>query len=306
MKKTTQLRHLIEAPEILVSPGAYDCFSAKLIESMGFKAMATTGAGISESFLGVPDFGFLGLSENLMISRNIAQAVNVPVMADADTGYGNAVNVYHTVRMFEEAGITGINLEDQVTPKRCGHIKGKEIISMEEMVKKIEAAVAARKDPDFIINARTDAAAIAGIDEAIRRANAYHKAGADMVFPDAVLSEEDIAKFVGNVSAPVSINMGLAIRKRPTTPLVSIKRLEELGVARVTFPRMTTAAALSGMKKALEVILESIAQGRIIERPDLCFGFEELSALMGVPQMKELEERFLTEEALAGKYGRSR
>ena len=306
MKKTTQLRHLIEAPEILVSPGAYDCFSAKLIESMGFKAMATTGAGISESFLGVPDFGFLGLSENLMISRNIAQAVNVPVMADADTGYGNAVNVYHTVRMFEEAGITGINLEDQVTPKRCGHIKGKEIISMEELVKKIEAAVAARKDPDFIINARTDAAAIAGLDEAIRRANAYHKAGADMVFPDAVLSEEDIAKFVGNVSAPVSINMGLAIRKRPTTPLVSIKRLEELGVARVTFPRMTTAAALSGMKKALEVILESIAQGRIIERPDLCFGFEELSALMGVPQMKELEERFLTEEALAGKYGRSR
>ncbi|MFZ4437166.1 MAG: isocitrate lyase/PEP mutase family protein [Syntrophales bacterium] len=306
MKKTTQLRHLIEAPEILVSPGAYDCFSAKLIESMGFKAMATTGAGISESFLGVPDFGFLGLSDNLMISRNIAQAVNVPVMADADTGYGNAVNVYHTVRMFEEAGITGINLEDQVTPKRCGHIKGKEIISMEEMVKKIEAAVAARKDPDFIINARTDAAAIAGIDEAIRRANAYHKAGADMVFPDAVLSEEDIAKFVGNVSAPVSINMGLAIRKRPTTPLVSIKRLEELGVARVTFPRMTTAAALSGMKKALEVILESIAQGKIIERPDLCFSFEELSTLMGVPQMKELEERFLTEEALAGKYGRSR
>ncbi|MEI7671241.1 MAG: isocitrate lyase/PEP mutase family protein [Deltaproteobacteria bacterium] len=306
MKKTTQLRHLIEAPEILVSPGAYDCFSAKLIESMGFKAMATTGAGISESFLGVPDFGFLGLSENLMISRNIAQAVNLPVMADADTGYGNAVNVYHTVRMFEEAGITGINLEDQVAPKRCGHIKGKEIISMEEMVKKIEAAVAARKDPDFIINARTDAAAIAGIDEAIRRANAYHKAGADMVFPDAVLSEEDIAKFVGNVSAPVSINMGLAIRKRPTTPLVSIKRLEELGVARVTFPRMTTASALSGMKKALEVILESIAQGKIIERPDLCFSFEELSTLMGVPQMKELEERFLTEEALAGKYGRSR
>lgn len=306
MKKTTQMRRLIEAPEILVSPGAYDCFSAKLIESMGFKALATTGAGISESFLGLPDFGILGLNDNVMISRNIAQAVNVPVMADADTGYGNAVNVYHTVRMFEEAGITGINLEDQVSPKRCGHLKGKEIISVEEMVKKIEAAVAARKDPDFIINARTDAAAIAGIDEAIRRANAYSKAGADMVFPDAVLSEDDIAKFVGSVSAPVSINMGLAIRKRPTTPLVSIKRLEELGVARVTFPRMSTAAALSGMKKALEVILESIAQEKIIERPDLCFSFEEISTLMGFPQMKELEERFLTEEALAGKYGRSR
>jgi len=177
MKKTTQLRRLIEAPEILVSPGAYDCFSAKLIESMGFKALATTGAGISESFLGMPDFGILGLSDNVMISRNIAQAVNLPVMADADTGYGNAVNVYHTVQMFEAAGICGINLEDQVSPKRCGHLKGKEIIPMEEMVKKIEAAVAARKDPDFIINARTDAAAIAGIDEAIRRAKAYTKAG---------------------------------------------------------------------------------------------------------------------------------
>jgi len=305
MKKTTQMRRLIEAPEILVAPGAYDCFSAKLIESMGFKALATTGAGISESFLGLPDFGILGLNDNVMVSRNIAQAVNIPVMADADTGYGNAVNVYHTVRMFEEAGITGINLEDQVSPKRCGHLKGKEIISLEEMVKKIEAAVAARKDPDFMINARTDAAAIAGIDEAIRRANAYHNAGADMVFPDAVLREEEIAKFVSSVSAPVSINMGLGIKKRPTTPLVSIKRLEELGVARVTFPRMTTAAALSGMKKAFEVILESIVQGKIIERPDLCFSFEEISTLMGFPQMKELEERFLTEEALADKYGRN-
>lgn len=306
MKKTTQMRRLIEAPEILVAPGAYDCFSAKLIESMGFKALAITGAGLSESFLGLPDFGILNLSDNVMISRNIARAVNVPVMADADTGYGNAVNVYHTVRMFEAAGITGINLEDQVSPKRCGHLKGKEIIPMEEMVKKIEAAVAARQDPDFIINARTDAAAIAGIDEAIRRANAYRKAGADMVFPDAVLAEEDIAKFVGSVSAPVSINMGFAIRRRPTTPLVSIKRLEELGVARVTFPRMSTAAALSGMKKALEVILESVAQGKLIERPDLCFSFEEISTLMGFPQMKELEERFLTKEALADKYGAHR
>ncbi|MHB8909680.1 MAG: isocitrate lyase/PEP mutase family protein [Syntrophales bacterium] len=303
MKKTTQLRRLIAAPKILVSPGAYDCFSAKLIESMGFMAVATTGAGISESFLGLPDFGILGLSDNVMISRNIARAVDIPVMADADTGYGNAVNVYHTVRMFEEAGITGVNLEDQVSPKRCGHLKGKEIISLEEMVKKIEAAVDARKDPDFVINARTDAAAIAGIDEAIRRANAYAKAGADMVFPDAVLSEEDIAKFVGNVSAPVSINMGLAIRRRPTTPLVSVKRLEELGVARVTFPRMTTAAALAGMKKAFETILESITRGEIIERPELCFSFEELSTLMGFPRMRELESGFLTEEMLTGKYG---
>jgi len=292
MKKTTLLRNLIKAPGILVSPGAYDCLSAKLIEHMGFKSLSTTGAGISESFLGLPDFGLMGLSDNLTVSKNIAQAVNIPVMADADTGYGNAVNVYHTVRVFEQAGLSGINLEDQVFPKRCGHIKGKEIISMEEMVKKINAAVAARKDSDFIINARTDAAAIAGIDEAIKRAKAYIDTGADMIFPDAVLSESDIEKFVKNVSAPVSINMGLAIRQRPTTPLVSFKRLEEMGVARVTFPRMTMSSALAGMKKALETVLESVKKEKLIERPDLVLGFEGMTELLGYFEMQKIEEQF--------------
>jgi len=291
MKKTTKLRQLIKAPEILISPGAYDCLSAKLIEHMGFKSLSTTGAGISESFLGLPDFGIMGLNDNLTVSKNIGQAVKIPVMADADEGYGNAVNVYHTVRVFEHAGLAGINLEDQVFPKRCGHIKGKEIISLEEMVTKIKAAVAARNDPDFIINARTDAAAIAGIDEAIKRAKAYIDAGADMVFPDAVLSEKDIEKFVKKVSAPVSINMGLAIRQRPTTPLVSFKRLEEMGVSRVTFPRLSMSAALVGMGKAFEVILESYKQGKVIERPDLVLSFGNLTELLGYSEMKDLEEK---------------
>jgi carboxyvinyl-carboxyphosphonate phosphorylmutase len=291
MKKTTKLRQLIKAPEIVISPGAYDCLSAKLIEHMGFKTLSTTGAGISESFLGLPDFGLMTLSDNLTVSKNIGQAVNIPVMADADTGYGNAMNVYHTVRVFEQAGLAGINLEDQVFPKRCGHIKGKEIISMEEMITKIKAAVAARKDQDFIINARTDAAAIVGIDEAIKRAKAYVDAGADMVFPDAVLSEKDIEKFVKEVSAPVSINMGLAIRPRPTTPLVSFKRLEEMGIARVTFPRLSMSSALTGMKKAFEVILESIKHEKIIERPDLVLSFEDMTELLGYPEMQELERQ---------------
>ena len=291
MKKTTKLRQLIKAPEIVISPGAYDCLSAKLIEHMGFKTLSTTGAGISESFLGLPDFGLMTLSDNLTVSKNIGQAVNIPVMADADTGYGNAMNVYHTVRVFEEAGLAGINLEDQVFPKRCGHIKGKEIISMKEMITKIKAAVAARKDQDFIINARTDAAAIVSIDEAIKRAKAYIDAGADMVFPDAVLSEKDIEKFVKKVSAPVSINMGLAIRPRPTTPLVSFKRLEEMGVSRVTFPRLSMSSALTGMKKAFEVILESIKHEKIIERPDLVLSFEDLTELLGYPEMQELERQ---------------
>ncbi len=304
MKKTTQLRRLIEDPKILISPGAYDCFSAKLIESMGFKSIATTGAGISNSLLGLPDVGIMGLHENLMVTRNIVQSINLPVTADADTGYGNAVNVYYTVKLFEQAGAAGINLEDQVFPKRCGHLKGKEIISTAEMEKKIEAAVAAKTDPDFIINARTDAALLNGIDDAIERANAYAKAGADMVFPDAVMSEEDISKFVKNVPVPVSINMGLAIRKRPTTPLVSFKRLEELGVARVTFPRLTTVAALAGMKKAFNVVLESIEQGKIIERPDLVMSFEELTELIGFPEIQDLEKRFLSKDLFDNKYGK--
>jgi len=291
MKKTTRLRELIKAREILISPGAYDCLSAKLIEHMGFKSLSTTGAGISESFLGLPDFGIMGLNDNLTVSKNIAQAVNVPVMADADTGYGNAVNVHYTVRAFEQAGLAGINLEDQVFPKRCGHIKGKEIIATKEMTTKIKAAAAARKDPDFIINARTDAAAIAGIDEAIKRAKAYIDAGADMVFPDAVLSEKDIEKFVKKVSAPVSINMGLAIRQRPTTPLVSFKCLEEMGVARVTFPRMTMSAALTGMKKALETVLKAIKEEKIIERPDLVLSFENMTDMLGYSEMQELEKQ---------------
>lgn len=294
MKKTSLLRRLLESPKILVTPGAYDCLSAKLIESMGFKSIATTGAGISNCFLGLPDVGFLGLTDNLTVTRNIVQAVDLPVTADVDTGYGNAVNVYNTVKLFETSGVTGINLEDQKSPKRCGHFKGKEIISMEEMVKKIEAAVDARKDPDFVINARTDAANIAGIDEAIKRSKAYISAGADMVFPDAVQSEEDIKKFVSNVSAPVSINMGIAIRQRSTTPLVSFKKLEELGVARVTFPRLTTTAALTGMKKAFEIVLESIKNGKIIERPDLVSSFDELTDLIGLSKIQELERKFMS------------
>jgi 2-methylisocitrate lyase-like PEP mutase family enzyme len=277
--------------------------SAKLIESMRFKSTSISGAGISNSFLGEPDVGLMTLTDNVTVTRNIARSVNIPVSADADTGYGNAINVYHTVKLFEEAGVAGLNLEDQVFPKRCGHLAGKQIITQGEMVKKIEAAVSARQDPDFMIIARTDAASLMGIREAIKRAKAYVAAGADMVFPDAVLSAGDIKRFVESVDAPVSINMGLAIRKRPTTPLVSVKELEELGVARVTFPRMITAAAITGMRNALKIVKESLEKGIIIERPDLVAGFEEITDLMGLSRILDLERRFLPDEVLTEKYG---
>jgi len=300
--KTSMMRALLRQG-IVVSPGVYDGYSARMVEKMGFKAAATGGSGIVNSRISQPDIGLLSMLENVEACRYIVRNVSIPIMADAETGYGNPVSVFHAVEYFEEAGVVGLNLEDQVSPKRCGHMQGKELISAREMAKKIEAAVSARKDPDFIINARTDAIAVEGMDQAITRARLYIKAGADMVFPDAVHSEDEIKRFVDAVEAPVSINMGFGIRSRPTTPLISVKRLAELGVARVSTARMLPAAALMGMHKALELMLDGIETGRVHDRPDLLYGMEEITALMGYDRIAELEARFLPEEDLERKYG---
>jgi 2-methylisocitrate lyase-like PEP mutase family enzyme len=305
MKKTTLYRKLIHDPEILVTPGIYDGFTARLVQSMGFKSATVSGAGVSESRMCVPDMGIMGLADSVDQFRNIARCVDIPLKADADTGYGNAVNVYFAVQAFEQAGAACIMLEDQVWPKRCGHIKGKQVISAQEMVKKIEAAVAARRDPDLCIMARTDAAGVLGIEEAVRRGNLYADAGADVLFADALLSIEDIRRFAGEAKKPVAVNMGFGIRKRPTTPLVTAKELQAMGVATVNYGRIMSSAAISGMKKALEVLLECNRTGEVCDRPDLCIDFGEHSALMGLPRIKELEDRFLTEEVLTDKYGRS-
>jgi 2-methylisocitrate lyase-like PEP mutase family enzyme len=294
---------MIAAPQILVMPGVFDGFSNRLVEATGFAAGFITGAGLAESRLGQPDVGIMGLEDNLAGVRALASSTKLPLMADGDTGYGNAINAFFTVQAFERTGIGGVMLEDQVWPKRCGHMAGKELISAEEMVQKIRAAVDARRDPDFIIKARTDAAGPYGIDEAIRRANMYAEAGADLLFADAVLSRDDIAKFAKSVHKPVSVNMGFGIRTRSTTPLLSPKDLEGLGVAAVIWPRMLTAAAILGMKRALEAGKESIATGLAVDRPELLVDFEELNALMGFEEIKKMEQRYLTETQLAAKYG---
>ena len=288
---------------IVVSPGIYDGLSARMVERAGFKAAATGGSGFSNALMGQPDIGLLSMTENVDACRHLVRSVSIPIMADAETGYGNPVTVYHAVQYFEEAGVVGMNIEDQLSPKRCGHMQGKELISPREMAKKIEAAVKAKKDPDFIINARTDAIAVEGLDSAIRRAQLYVSAGADMVFPDAVHTEDDIRRFVDAVSVPVSINMGFAIRSRPTTPLISVKRLAELGVARVSAARMLPAAALMGMHKALEVLNESLSSGEVRDRPDLIYGMEEITSLMGYAHIADLESMFLLEEQIQNKYG---
>ena len=300
--KTQRMRAMLKSGKIVVSPGVFDGYSVRLVEAMGFQAASTTGAGLSNSRIGQPDIGVMTLRDNVEACYHIARSVSIPVMSDADTGYGNAITVFHTVRYFEEAGIVGINIEDQVSPKRCGHMRGKELISAAEMAKKIEGAIKARRDPDFIINARTDAIAVEGIEGAIKRAKVYLAAGADMVYPDAINSEEQIKRFVDAVQAPVSISMGLGLRGRVTTPLVSVKRLQSIGVARVSYSRMLTASALHGMKTALQTFKDHMELDQPPERPDLAVSPEEISELMGYAAVNELESQLLLDEQLEKKY----
>ena len=301
--KIQKMRALLASGNIIVSPGVFDGYSVRLIERMGFAAASVSGAGIANSRLSVPDIGILSLNENVEACTALAGSVEIPIMADADTGYGNPVTVFHTVRYFEAAGVVGINIEDQVSPKRCGHMRGKELIDPREAAKKIEAAVKAKRDDGFIINARTDAIAVEGIDAAIRRAKLYIEAGADMIYPDAIRSEAEIRQFVDAVEAPVSINMGFGVRSRPTTPLLSPKRLQEIGVARVTFARMLPAAAIMGMTRALELLHDSAETGTVHDRPDLLSSMDDITALMGYDFIDALEQQFLLKDELGRKYG---
>jgi 2-methylisocitrate lyase-like PEP mutase family enzyme len=287
-----RLRALLNQPGILITPGVYDGFSLRLVELMGYKTAAISGAGLSESNLGWSDVGIMGYAENLRASAALAAISSVPLSADGDTGYGNALNVYFTVQGFERAGLACLMIEDQVWPKRCGHMEGKRVISAEEGVEKIRAAAEARRDPDFVIKARTDATAIHGVGEAIRRLNLYAEAGADLLFADALLSAEDIATVARNVIKPLTVNMGFGVRQRPTTPLLSAKQLEDMGVKAVSFPRLLTSAAIQGMKNALAVLGQSIEEGRVIDRPDLLVSFDELNDLMGIREIKALERSF--------------
>jgi 2-methylisocitrate lyase-like PEP mutase family enzyme len=294
MTNAGKFRALLNSGDFIVSPGVYDGYSIRLAEAAGFKTACTSGAAVSNALLGIADIGVMGLRENVDHCRMLARAVSIPLTADADNGYGNPVNVYHTVKMFEEAGVAGINLEDQVSPKRCGHMPGKDVVSQAEMVKKIEAACEARRDDDFVIIARTDAIAVEGIEAAAKRARAYAAAGADMIFPDAVHSEDDIKRIVDAAGIPVTVNMGFGIRARPTTPLIPLPRLKQLGVRRISLPRMLPAAAIFGMRQALQVMQQVIATGEPVNRPDLLVGIEDIMELMGYEEMRALEKKLTT------------
>lgn len=300
--KGARLKALLHAPEILVAPGAYDGFSARLLQQAGFVTATVSGAGVSESRLGWADRGIMGFRDNVNACADLASFSDLLLQADADTGYGDAVNVHFTVRGFEAAGMAAVMIEDQVWPKRCGHMAGKAVIPAQDMVRKVRAAVAARRDPDFVIKARTDAAGPLGIEEAIRRLNLYAEAGADCLFADALLSARDIERVARAVPPRMlTVNMGLGIRARRTTPLLTPRQLQDMGVAQVSYPRLLSTAALRGMKNALAVLQRDvIAGGQVVDREDLAVSFEELNELMGYGVLTGLESRFEADADPAG------
>ncbi|MGZ4606591.1 MAG: isocitrate lyase/PEP mutase family protein [Blastococcus sp.] len=282
-----RLRALVNAGAPLVAPGAYDALSARLIEQAGFDAVYMTGFGTTASLIGRPDVGLLSGAEMVDNARRIVSAVDVPVIADADTGYGNAINVVRTVQLYEQAGVAGIQLEDQVMPKKCGHMSGKLLIGADEMVGKLRAAVAARSDPDLLIIARTDAVAVTGVDDAIARARSFAEAGADALFVEAPTSEEDIARVAAELRdvAPLVFNWAEGGR----TPPLSLERITELGFALVIYPIGALLAATAGIQALLATLK---ADGTPVAAMPGLPSFGQFTDLIGLPEVQELEQRF--------------
>ncbi|HXG20327.1 MAG TPA: isocitrate lyase/PEP mutase family protein [Methylomirabilota bacterium] len=253
MRATTRLRQMLNEPGIIVAPGAYDGVSARLIERQGFKAVYMTGAGAAASMLGQPDVGLTTLTEMATHAGHIASCISLPLIADADTGYGNPLNVIRTVREYERAGVAALHLEDQVFPKKCGHIAGKAVIPAKEFAEKIRAASENRTDPEFVIIARTDARAVNGIDDAIERGLLYQEAGADVIFVEAPTSREEIERVAREIKAPLLSNQVPGGR----TPGLTVSELEKLGYKLVIFPVVGLMAATLAIEKALAQLKET-------------------------------------------------
>jgi len=280
-----KLRALAEARRGLLVPGAFNALSARVIEDLGFEAIYVTGAGVTNMSLGLPDQGFMGLAEIAEHTARIRDAVELPLIVDADTGFGNALNVRHTVRVLERAGADCIQFEDQVAPKRCGHFAGKEVISTEEAVAKIKAAVDARHDPDLLIMARTDACAVHGFEAAIERARKFGEAGADILFVEAVTTADEIRALPQRLAQPQLMNMVIGGK----TPIFGAEELAGLGYGIVLYANAALQGALAGMQKALAVLKD---KRRIDEDPALVVPFTERQRLVNKPLYDALERKY--------------
>ena len=286
MTTKQQLRTLVQARRGVVVPGAFNALSARVVADMGFEAVYVTGAGVTNMSLGLPDQAFMGLRDIADHTARIRDAVELPLIVDADTGFGNALNTYHTVRTLERAGADCIQLEDQVSPKRCGHFNGKDVIATEEMLGKIRAACDARRDADLMIMARTDAAAVHGFEAAIERAQRFAEAGADILFVEAVTTLDEVRALPQRLSTPQLINMVIGGK----TPITNAHELSQLGYGLVLYANAALQGALTGMQRVLQQLKTT---QWVDEDPALVTSFAERQRLVGKPGWDDLEQRYV-------------
>jgi 2-methylisocitrate lyase-like PEP mutase family enzyme len=279
------LRQKVQSKNGLLVAGAANALAARVIQNAGFQAVYLSGAGITNTFYGVPDLGFIGLSDLANHTAATRDAVNLPIIVDADTGFGNALNVRHTVRTLERSGANAIQIEDQLMPKKCGHFEGKSVISASEMINKIKAAVDARLHADFLIIARTDARSILGLNEALDRAGAYAENGADMTFVEAPESIEEMQRIAHELHCPQIVNVVIGGK----TPVLPQQVLADMGFGLVLYANAALQAAIKGMTQALEHLMQ---HGQLLEDPNLVASFAQRQALVQKPLFDALDTQY--------------
>jgi len=287
MDKNQAFRNLLKEPGAFLLPGAYDAMSARIIEELGFKAIYATGAGISNAQLGWADVGLVSLKELVDVISRMVDVTSIPIVVDADTGFGNAINVVRTVKELERAGVSAIQLEDQVSPKKCGHFSGKQVVSQKEMVYKIKAALDTRKDSNLAIIARTDALAVNGLEDALERAHAYAEAGADAIFVEAPVSEEQLRQIAQSLQG---IPLVLNLVEGGKTPLVSLQEAERLGYKIVLCANTALRAAIRAIRETLGILKKEGSQEKVMDR--ICT-WEERQSLFRLNEIEKMEDKYL-------------
>ena len=284
MRNSKNLKKLMDRDGIIAAPGAYDALTAKIIQSLGFPAVYMTGYGTSVARLGLPDLGFLTMTEMVDNAGRMSDAVRIPLISDADTGYGNPMNVFRAIQAFEKAGVSAVHLEDQVWPKRCGHMEGKKVIDPLEMAAKIRAAVDARREPDFLIIARTDALAVNGLDDAVERAALYEEAGADVLFVEAPRDREQMEEIPRRLPG-----RRLLINMAPLTPNLSVMELEGMGYKLAIFPGLCLAAAITAVHQEVGRLKDT---GRQRDFSEWLQSFTDLNEWLDAPKYMGMEEKY--------------
>ncbi|MGH7872251.1 MAG: isocitrate lyase/PEP mutase family protein [Candidatus Binatia bacterium] len=283
-------KKLLQRDKLLVAPGCFDGLSARLVQEAGYEAAYLSGGAVARS-MGIPDIGLVSMSEAIERAAQVVAVVKIPVIADADTGYGNAVNLVRTVREFERVGVAAIHIEDQITPKRCGHLDGKEVIALAEMEAKLKAALAARTDPDFVIIARTDARGVNGLDDAIERARAFAKLGVDAIFVEAPQSEQELADIPRRLPG---VALLVNVFKGGKTPMLPMERLEKMGYRIAIYPSETQRAAIHAMRSALA----TLKRDGTTESIDAALTtFKERDRVVALDEWQSIEKQYLVIDA---------